>query len=356
MIVKSRRYYCASGTGNFAQELVQLGNEVTMFGQQVDDPSSTSSFDIIGGKIKVAGLKRYKSKIFSYLLLYLFSIKYIIKSDFVYFFYPTSYCYLPFVCRLLGKKYGLYVRGEININNRLSQILYRKAFVVFTVAHCFTDMVNVIAQKEVAHTIRPMIPYTDKDVVIDRKYRIKEKYEVLFLSRVQKEKGVKELLSAVRNLSLNISNFHLTMVGGGDYLETARKMIKDYDVVKFVTIEGPVNDEERKKQFFLDSDIYVLPTYNEGFPRTLYEAMVLGTPIITTFVGGIPSLMKDGVNCKRIEACSAKSIEEGILFAINNYRMMIDYANNATQIVLKVFDPNRLSHAQDVNKAIHGFE
>lgn len=354
MTLRDGRFYCASGTGQFAKELVELGNNVTMFGQQIEDASSTSSFDILSGGITVAGLGRYQSKLFSYLLLYCLSIKYIIKSDFVYFFYPTSYRFLPFVCRLIGKKYGLYVRGDKDINNKLSKSLYKQAYVVFTVAKMFTDMVNNICKKEVGHTIRPMISYTDTDVVKDRSYYSKDNYNLLFLCRLQKEKGLKELFEAMANLKKdNISNFYLTVVGGGPYLETARQKVKELGLVDFVSLEGNVDDEAKKKQYFLKSDIYILPTYyNEGFPRTLYEAMIFGTPILTTFVSGIPSLMADQYNCKKLEERSVKSIEDGLKYAMSNYEEMGEYARNATKTILQVVDPKRLSHAQDVDRIV----
>lgn len=354
MAVKDGRYYCASGTGKFAQELVQLGNIVTMYGQQVADPTSTSAFDILAGGVKVAGLRRYKSKVFSYLMLYLYSIKYIAKADFVYFFYPTSYRYLPFICRLLGKKYGLYVRGDENVDDRLSRILYKQAYVVFTVAKYFTDMVNRVNKHQVGHTIRPMISYTDKDVIIDRSYEPKEKYNILFLCRMQKEKGIGELLEAVYNLKARgISSFNLTVVGGGPFLEDAKRLVQKYAINDMISIEGSVKDEVKKKKYYSDADIYILPTYyREGFPRTLYEAMIFGTPILTTFVSGIPSLMVDKENCRRLEPRSVKSIEEGIEFATKCYDVMGRYAKNATQTVFKVVDPNRLSHAQDVDRVV----
>lgn len=354
MSVKSGKFYCASGTGKFAEELVLLGNEVTMFGQQIEDPTSTSSFDILEGGIKVAGTRRYKSKIISYLLLYCLSIKHIMKSDFIYLFYPTSYRYLPFICLILCKKYGLYVRGEEKINNRLSKLLYRKAFVVFTVAQCFTDMVNNINKKCIAHTIRPMISYTHNDVILNREYVTKDKYNILFLSRLQKEKGIEELLMAIKELKeTGKQNFHLYVIGGGSYLEAAKIFIKEHGLENYVSLEGAIDDEKKKKEYFLNSDIYILPTYNEGFPRTLYEAMIFGTPIITTFVGGIPALMKQKENCLKIETHSTASIVETISYALSHYNSMATLAMNATQTVLKVIDPKRLSHAQDVNLVIH---
>ena len=84
--------------------------------------------------------------------------------------------------------------------------------------------------------------------------------------------------------------------------------------------------------------------------------MFFGTPILTTFVSGIPSLMVDGHNCKRIMEHSVKSIEDGLCFAMNSYDTMGIYANNATQTVLQVINPQRLSHAQDVDKVIRSID
>ena len=62
--------------------------------------------------------------------------------------------------------------------------------------------------------------------------------------------------------------------------------------------------------------------------------------------------MVDKENCRRLEPRSVKSIEEGIEFATKCYDVMGRYAKNATQTVLKVVDPNRLSHAQDVDRVV----
>ncbi len=354
MVKRNNRYYCFSMTGGFAKELVDMGHDVTMYGQHIEDPNSISSFDIQENGIKTAGLRRYKSKLFSYLLLYTHAIKYILSSDFVYFFYPTSYCYLPFICKFFRRKYGLYVRGDYNIDNKLSLTLYRNAHVVFTVAQYFTDIVNAASNKNNGHTIRPMISYTNRDVLCDRLYKRKDKYEILFLCRIDKDKGIDELLSAAKTLiEREIKNFHITVVGDGAYLQTVREHVSSMSLEDYVAIKGQVNDEKKKKEFFMSSDIYILPTYyREGFPRTLYEAMVFGTPIITTFVSGIPSLMKDRYNCYRIQERSVNSIIDALTFAMGNYDQMGIFAKQATETVLKVLDPNRPSHAQDINNSI----
>ena len=60
------------------------------------------------------------------------------------------------------------------------------------------------------------------------------------------------------------------------------------------------------------ADFFVLPTHHEGFPRVLYEAMINAMVIVTTFVGGIPGLMKNGENCIEIPLKSPKVIADAI--------------------------------------------
>ena len=355
MIIRGNSLFCAEGTGAFVHELHSYGHQVTMFGQMVHDSNSSSSFDIQKAGVFTAGLTAKKGgRVINYLLLYLKATVYILKSDFAYFFYPTSYKYLGFVCSLFRKKFGLYIRGDEGFRDYVSKALYRRATAVFTVASLYTDYVNSINPNNIGHTIRPMISYVEDDIILDRHYSQKNTYNILFLCRIEKTKGIVELLNAVNVIEKNNHDkVKLTVVGAGDYFDKAKDVANSLKLNSIVSFYGNVNDEDRKRQFFLESDIYILPTYyKEGFPRTLYEAMIFGTPIITTFVSGIPSLMVDRKNCYRIETKSVDSIVESIEFAINNYEVMAQYARNATLTVKDVIRKDRLSHAGDVNSII----
>lgn len=352
MICRHDRLYCVDGTGKFAKELVFLGNEVTMFGQNVDDPASISNFDIEANGIKTQSYRRGKIKVWDYLKLYFQAFRAAFKSDFVYLFYPTSYNYFILLCLLFRIKYGLYIRGTVGVDSRLSKLLYRGASLVCTVSDVFTDIVNSVNKKGVAHTIKPMTPYSEKDI-INRVYKTPDRFNIMILCRIEKEKGISELLNAVAILQNKSQlNFHLNIVGDGGYLVESKQMVKSLGIKDHVTFVGAVNDKTEKQKWFEDSDIYILPTHHEGFPRTLYEAMIYGTPIITTMVGGIPALMKDGVNCLAIEKQSVNSIVEKLNYAMDHYDEMIQYALTAKETVFKVVDSHRPTHAQDVDQAI----
>lgn len=349
---KDRDYCCEPKTGGFANELLHLGNEVTMFGQKVKSEDNIHTYKLQQNGIAVVGLKRKNNKIINYFLLYLRAIPEIVKSDFVYIFYPNAFRYIAFLCILFRKKYGLYIRGQERLRDNTSHLLYKKAFVIFTVSDLFTDYVNNVSKRNIANTIRPMMPYTEKDIVKDRKYQIKDRYNILFLGRVAFDKGVEELLHAIKILHDKKHSIELTIVGNGEFIEEAKKISSKLRITSIVNFAGAHYDVDIIREFYINSCIYILPTYHEGFPRTLYEAMIFKTPIITTLVGGIPALMEDRHNCLEIKPKSIESIVEVLEYAINNYSKMIEYANNGAITVQKIVDSNRITHAEHLNEII----
>lgn len=343
-------YCCEPNTGNFAYDLKSLNNDITMYGQKIKSGNSVHIFNIEERGINIVGLKRISNKLLNYVLLYLRAIPEIISSDFVYLFYPNSFKYIPCLCKILHKRYGLYIRGMQKLDDKASYWIYKNAYTIFTVSDYFSSFIDDIVGHEIANTIRPMIPYTNKDIEFGRIYEQNKKhYSILFLARIAEDKGLVELLNAMKILKEKKYELNLTIIGAGEFIEEMKALVNTLSISDIVSIKGAIYDNEEKRQYFLKSDIYILPTYHEGFPRTLYEAMIFGTPIITTFVGGIPALMKDDNNCKEIKPKSIESIVEGLEFAFNNYFKMIEFAKNATKTVEKIVDSKRPTHAQHLN-------
>jgi glycosyltransferase involved in cell wall biosynthesis len=73
-----------------------------------------------------------------------------------------------------------------------------------------------------------------------------------------------------------------------------------------------------KHKIFVDSDILLFPTFAEGLPLTVLEAMLYGLPIITRPVGGIPDIVKDGENGYLIESFTAKDYADKIMMLSND--------------------------------------
>ncbi len=338
-------------TGDFASELGRH-HELKFYGQLVKSNNSVSEFGLEKNGFDYAGVWRRKSKIINYILLYFRVIPEVMKSDFVYIFYPSALKYVALICWLTSKPYGVYVRGEHGIDDKVSIFFYKKSKVIFTVTELFTKKINSITKNGNAHTIRPMIPFSEKDIIYRPKPSKRDGFNILFLARMDRDKGVEELLYAINELRYVRPKIFLTLIGDGNYLPRVRSLISELGISDFVAIRGGVHCVDDIKSAYLKADLYILPTYHEGFPRTIYEAMIFGAPIATTLVGGIPGLMQDKVNCLEIKPKSAKSIVEQVLFAIDNPDYLYGLSVNARELVREVVDIDRQSHAEHLHEII----
>jgi len=350
LIAKDNDFCLESRAAEFKLELKNYGNTVAVFGQKLKPrEDSVHVFGLQAHGIEVKGLWRKKNKMLNYLALYTYAFFQIPNFDFVYIFYSGSFRYFAYFCKFLNIPFGIYIRGIDDLDDRVSKSIYKKASIIYTVSDLFTNNVNTYLGIKKAKTIRPMIPYSEHDIVENREYNEKNTYKIIYFGRLAAEKGVKELLVAVKMLSEIRTNFVVDIVGNGEYFEETKQLIEELSLSKIVALKGPEYDIDKIKEIYLEADIFVLPTYYEGFPRTIYEAMIFGTPVITTMVGGIPQLMKDKVNCLEIKVQSVESIVEVVNTVLNNYSLVKPIAQNSTQTIKTLLTTRNKSHALDLH-------
>lgn len=129
--------------------------------------------------------------------------------------------------------------------------------------------------------------------VIRKKCLTEKQYNILFLSRIEKEKGVYETLDAYNILKKKYPFVTLIFAGDGHELVAAKRYVAQNNIQN-VTFSGYLRGE-KKWAAFQDSDLYIFPSsYGEGMPISVLEAMAFGLPVITRAVGGIIDFFKDG--------------------------------------------------------------
>lgn len=112
---------------------------------------------------------------------------------------------------------------------------------------------------------------------------------ILFLGHVGKRKGTFDLIRAAALLS---ENFRL-IIGGDGELQQAQMLSEELGVSDKILFAGWLGKEE-KDHLLARTAIFVLPSYHEGVPMAILEAMSWGIPIVTTPVGGIPEVVTEG--------------------------------------------------------------
>lgn len=117
---------------------------------------------------------------------------------------------------------------------------------------------------------------------------------VLFLGRIEKAKGIFESVDAISMVRREFPGVKLWFAGEGER-DALRSYIDKSGLGGTVEFFGWVSGE-LKTRLLREATLYILPSYLEGLPMGVLEAMAAGLPVVATRVGGIPSVVEDGLN------------------------------------------------------------
>jgi len=132
-----------------------------------------------------------------------------------------------------------------------------------------------------------------------RTFNRQRRFRMVFLGLIGKRKGVFDLLQVVKDLKAKGYDFEL-IIGGNGRVNELLKKVTDLGLKEIVHYRGWISASERD-ELLNNVDVYVLPSYGEGLPMSLLEAMSYGVPVVSSYVGGIPELITDGKNGLLIE-------------------------------------------------------
>ena len=136
----------------------------------------------------------------------------------------------------------------------------------------------------------------DPDLFAPRPQRTApEPFEILCVGRLTPAKGQHILIDAAQRLAQLGRSFRLRFVGGGPDDDTLRAHAARSAAHDRIVFEGPVN-QDRIRQFYALADAFCLPSFAEGLPVVLMEAMAMEIPCVTSGITGAPELIRDGVD------------------------------------------------------------
>ena len=136
---------------------------------------------------------------------------------------------------------------------------------------------------------------------------------VLFLGRLRQKKGVFDLVRSIPMVDRPNVKF---ILAGDEDAHGVMALAKELDVADQVILPGWV-DGEKKQAMLADADVFVLPSYYEGFPVGILEAMANGIPIVTTPVGGVADVVNDRHHALLVQPGDVAGLAEAI-------RMLVD--------------------------------
>lgn len=163
-----------------------------------------------------------------------------------------------------------------------------------------------------------------------------DKLRLLFLGRLGKRKGFYDLVEVLREHRTKFEDKLEVLFGGDGEVEEVCSLIKEYQLNNIAKYQGWVGSEKRSCLLNL-CDVYILPSYNEGLPISILEAMSYSLPVISTNVGGIPEIVKNNENGFLIEPGDKQGIYEAICFFMNNRNCMPEFGKKSYELVKEHF-------------------
>lgn len=172
-----------------------------------------------------------------------------------------------------------------------------------------------------------------------------------FVGALHKKKGIYILVEIAKLLKVSNVNFTLEIAGEWENAEdnvNVQKYIEQNNLSEKVKFLGLIHNKE-KWEFYKKIDIFVLPSYNEGQPLVLIEAMGFGIPVVCSGVGAIPDTVTSGYNGFIIEGFSAKKYVSKIKQLLKDKALYEEISSNS----LNTFD--KRFKVEDYFKNIHNW-
>jgi glycosyltransferase involved in cell wall biosynthesis len=173
------------------------------------------------------------------------------------------------------------------------------------------------------HNIREEFSIANSDIVVGS------------VGRLVPAKGLEYLIEAVSHLGKEINNIKLLIVGHGSLLDSLRDGAREHGINERVIFTGKRRDIP---DILSGIDIFVMPSLAEGLGNSLLEAMAMCKPIIATAVGGMPELIKNGVNGILVPPRDPDTLAAAIKTLIENRYLATKMGQAARNFVLNNYD------------------
>jgi len=159
-----------------------------------------------------------------------------------------------------------------------------------------------------------------------------QEIKIAFLGRICKRKGVFDLLEAFAHLAPEYQEKSKLILAGIGEIEEAKALAQRLEIKQHVTFPGWVDPDGRNK-LLSDADVFLLPSYNEGLPMAVLEAMSWGLPVVTTPVGGIPELITNKETGLLVNPGNIPQLAEALESLITNESLRLELGKAARKRV-----------------------
>lgn len=230
------------------------------------------------------------------------------------------------------------------IYNYLNKQLF---FFLFKNIDLFVAPSKFIKNIAISNNIKPTI-HLYNGIHVFNYSAITSKYNLLYVGRLDNEKGVDYLIKAIPKIVNTHPKTHLYIVGKGNEERHLKKLTYNLNLRRYITFIGKSKHKDIQK-YYKKSTLIIVPSVNiENLPTVAIEAMSIGRPIIGTKIGGIPELIEHGKTGYLIEPNNTEQITKIINKLLDDTNLINKLGCNARKKALLEFCIN--FHVESLEK------
>lgn len=261
------------------------------------------------------------------------------KPDIVHIhssFGPSFYRKLPFIYMASWAKKPIvnHIHGS-EFDNLYTNASERKKNLVHNAwEKCDRFIVLSESWKEKFSVVIP----TDKMTVIENYSVLKTDVnraecnnQILFLGAINKMKGCYDMVDVIERVVKVIPNVKMVIAGYGE-IEQIKEKIDVKNLSDRFIFPGWVRDNE-KDELLKTSDIFFLPSYTEGMPMSILDAMGYALPIVSTNIGGIPKIVHEGENGFMCEPGDIDGFSNAVIKLLTDEKLLKDMGKESFEII-----------------------
>ncbi|MCL6584925.1 MAG: glycosyltransferase family 4 protein [Anoxybacillus sp.] len=238
---------------------------------------------------------------------------------------------VPTIIHVHGSSFKDFYKSLSTIQRNYVKYILNKADKLIVLSKEWENYFSEIVKKE-----KIQILYNGVKISGSSPSRMNDIPICLFLGRLGKRKGTYDLIEAIRIIKDKGLKAKFLLAGDGE-IENIQQCIKDYNLGDYVETLGWISGEQ-KLSLLQKADLFVLPSYNEGLPMAILEAMDFGLPVISTPVGGIPEVIKNEENGFLVQPGDIKELASAIEKIIVDKNVRERIGMNNKQKIKEKFD------------------
>lgn len=253
--------------------------------------------------------------------------------------------------KLLGKKiiihlhggmFDIYYKEAYNFEKNLIRYGFSLANRVIVLSHEWIERIKAFCETAKIRVISNCVIIKNNNKYLQNIKRLVKPRTILFMGDIVARKGVYDLVEAIKLLQPIESEISVILCGQGE-VDRIRNIIKLEGLDTIVSVPGWVSGSNKENLFNI-AYLFILPSYFEGLPMSILEAMATGTPVISTSVGGIPDAVGNGIEGILIKPGDILGLAAAIKKMLNNEGLWATMSQAAKHKISKKFSDKRITY------------